>query len=158
MAFDGSARASTGLDRVLAKMKAAAEVIRKAGEAQLAIEAKALAAAIQAAAPERTGALKSTIRALETEPGRWAVVAGGAATTKKVRQGVKDKDFAEAKTTGGSHGEYDYVRGVEFGHRDGKGHVPAEPFFFTTYRARRAGIRRRVADRALKAASDHDLT
>lgn len=41
---------------------------------------------------------------------------------------------------------YDYSRAIEFGHRAKDGEqVPAQPFFFPTYRARRSSIRGRIS-------------
>lgn len=157
MAFDAS-KYLAGKQRVLAELVKVANAARRAGSAQIEVEAKQLAEAIKAAAPERSGTLKSTVVAVKVSETRWEVRAGGPATTKKVRNDVKEKDFAEALVTGGNHGEFDYARGVEFGHRDGKGHVPAEPFFWPTYRRRRGGIRKRIVDRGLKAVANDNKT
>lgn len=94
-------------------------------------EAEGLAAAMQqaASAHQKTGATVQSVKAVPTsKPSRARVVAGGDLTTKEVRQG--------------SGVSYDYVRAEEFGTVN----EHAIPFFFTTYRARRAGIKQRIAE------------
>jgi HK97 gp10 family phage protein len=90
-------------------------------------EADGLAAAIQAAAPKKTGTLAGSVR---VRRGRNTlelfVEAGGAATTKEVRAG--------------SGQPYDYALGEEFGNS----HAPAHPFFWNTFRARQADIRANI--------------
>jgi HK97 gp10 family phage protein len=89
-----------------------------------------LADDIRAAAPEgETGKLKESIR---VRRGRNTlelfVEAGGNLTTKEVR--------------GGSGVPYDYALAQEFGTQK----RPAQPFFYSTYRARRADIRQEIDD------------
>lgn len=97
-------------------------------------EAEALAAAMKARVPVKTGRLRDSIYAERVKTSTIAgqkgllevrVVAGGTLTTVAARQG---------------HGSYDYSRGVEFGTSD----TQAEPFFFNTYRARKGQIRAAV--------------
>lgn len=123
-------------------------------EAQFDLEIDALVQAVKRAVPVKTGTMRDTVRA---EPGdkpnsRRIVVGGVPATRKKVRSGVSFDDFQKAKASGGSKGEYDYPMGVEFGHRTVDGaHVPADPFLFPTYRARKRGMKRRLRAHARKA-------
>lgn len=93
-------------------------------------EANDLAAAIQAeAAQGATGNLKQSVRVVVSKSGLLATVrAGGPLTTKEVREG--------------SGVNYDYALGQEFGNE----HAPAQPFFYSTYRARREGIQRRLEE------------
>jgi len=146
--------------RILAKLRAAAPSVIQEVEAQLNLEAIELAAAVKRAVPKRTGTMAETVR---VEPGdrpmSLKVVVGGVpATRKKVRQGVKKADFEKARQEGGFQGEYDYPMGVELGHRavDGS-HVPAEPFFWPTYRARKKGMRRRMSAAGRRGLKNFDL-
>jgi hypothetical protein len=135
-----------GLEKKLAAMRALPEKLQETCRAQLDAEAKELADAIRRVVPERTGTLRGTVRVEPSEdPLIRRVAAGGRATTVKVRRGVKDADFAKALQSGGAKGEYDYARGVEFGHlsRDGD-HVGPRPFFFQTFRARRKAMSQRL--------------
>ncbi len=89
-------------------------------------EADTLAEAIRAAAPRDTGTLANSVNVrrrkgeLELE-----VIAGGDATTKGDR---------------GPDGVADYALFVEYGTQD----AAAQPFFYSTYRERAAGIRQRI--------------
>lgn len=150
-----------GLERKIAQMRALPKALQDTVAAELDKETLELVAAMQRAAPKKSGALSESIREEPTgDPTMRKVVAGGRATTKKVRsravsagrgktQGVSDADFAKALANGGNQGEFDYSRADEFGHKtpDGR-HVAPHPFFFPTWRARRRGIAAR-----LKAAS-----
>jgi HK97 gp10 family phage protein len=102
---------------------------RTGAQATLIEEAQKLAAAMKQAVPVKSGKLRDSIR---VEAGRNAlevkVKAGGPLTTKEVRAG--------------SGVSYDYALGTEFGTQK----EAAEPFFFTTYRAKRRGIRRSIAN------------
>lgn len=150
-----------GVDRAIAKLRRALPRITGAAVRQIEKEAKDLADAVRQAAPEGpTGNLKKSVEARQVSPTAWEVRAGGELTTKKVRAGVKAKDIAKAKVAQNNKGEFDYARGVEFGHRTPDGeHVPAHPFFYPTYRARKGGIRKRILASAQQAAAaDPDLT
>jgi HK97 gp10 family phage protein len=99
--------------------------------AELKRQADDLADAIRAAAPQGdTGHLKDSV---EVRRGRGSlslvVTAGGDATTKEVRAG--------------SGQPYDYAMGVEFGNE----HVPAQPFFYSTYAERKDDIEQAIADK-----------
>ncbi len=50
--------------------------------------------------------------------------------------------------------EAPYPAHLEFGHRDGKGHVPAKPFWFTTLRVLRKRFKSRTSRAASKAIKD----
>jgi hypothetical protein len=86
--------------------------------------------AIEDAAPRGTsGKLAGSV---QVRRGRGTlelvVTAGGAATTKQVRKG--------------SGTEYDYSLAVEFGNE----HVPAQPFFYSTWNDMRADVAEAIAD------------
>lgn len=148
--------------KLKASLQRLPERVRQALEIQVAQEAADLAAAVKRAVPVDTGTLRDTVR-VERDGDVFSIAVGGPATTKKVRSrkvaagrkktiGVSDADFARALLTGGNRGEFDYARGVEFGHRTASGaHVAARPFLFPTYRARKKAIRRRVKAAARKA-------
>jgi hypothetical protein len=94
-------------------------------------EANGLAAAMKdaAGAHRRSGNTVESIQVAKTsKASRFRVTAGGDLTTKEVRKG-------SGKT-------FDYVRGEEFSTVT----MPAIPFFFTTYRARKAEMKKRIAD------------
>ena len=137
------------LDARFRRMRVAVKTANEAGQQR---DADELVRVIAAAAPRKTGTLAKSVRKVEgvTKAGRAyvAVVAGGRTTTRKVRKGVSDADFAKALANGGNQGEFDYSRAVEFG-APGR---PAEPFFYPTYRKlkRRLKARRsRVVKKAI---------
>lgn len=147
-------------DRVLARLaKLPKEVIAQV-DAQVRREAAELTEAVRRAVPVKSGALRDSVRfEAGDRPLAYVIKAGDVpATRKKVRRGVKFDDFQKAKAEGGFKGEYDYALAVEFGHRteDGK-HVPAEPFLFPTYRARKKAMRRRVSAAARKGLKSFNL-
>jgi hypothetical protein len=117
-------------------------------DAALEQEAEDLASAIRGVTPEITGALLRSVR-VEKDP-KWRLtyyvkVGGVPETRKKVRKGVHDSDFAHARKHGGFTGEFDYTLAVEFGHLMENGEkVPAEPFIYPTFRARRQRMQRRL--------------
>ena len=137
------------LDARFRRMRAAVKAANEAGQQR---DADELVRAIAGAAPRKTGTLAKSVRKVEgvNKRGRpyVAIVAGGKTTTRKIRAGVKDGDFAKALVSGGNQGEFDYSRAVEFG-APGR---PAEPFFYVTYRKlkRRLKARRsRVVKKAI---------
>jgi HK97 gp10 family phage protein len=94
-------------------------------------EAEGLAQAMRARAAQhsRSGNTVKSIQVVRTnKANKVRIVAGGDLTTREVRKG--------------SGMAYDYVRAEEFGTVDTK----AIPFFYNTYRARKAGIRQRIAN------------
>lgn len=137
----------TGRERALRRMRALGPEVRKAVRAQLAKEAEDLADLIWRRVPVDTGTLRDSI---EVRPGKrplsMTIKAGGEPTRKRVRKGVKDAHFAKAKVTGGSRGEYDYARAVEFGTSEQQ----AQPFFWPSYRQRKRTVRRRMNAAAKK--------
>lgn len=135
-------------DRLKRKLRSLPAAAEKAVKAQLEKEAADLADLIRRRVPVDTGTLRDSVRVTPGDrPLSLKIKAGGETTRKKVRKGVKDVHFAKAKITGGSRGEYDYARGVEFGTSE----QPAQPFFWPSYRQRKRQIRRRMSTAAKRA-------
>lgn len=95
-------------------------------QSAIAASAQELAGAIRSRAPIKSGNLARSVAAVALKSGGFRVQAGGDLTTREVRKG--------------SGKPYDYARAVEFGTVNEKAH----PFFYNTYRARKAGIKRKV--------------
>lgn len=84
-------------------------------------QADGLAAAVKERAPRDRGKLRESVRVRQGRNDLEQIVeAGGPLTTRQ-----------------GTSTSYDYALADEFGNE----HVPARPFFYPTYRARRAGMR-----------------
>lgn len=97
--------------------------------------ADGLAEDIRRAAPVgETGRLKESVRVTRGRKSlELYVEAGGPLTTKEVR--------------GGSGVAYDYALGQEFGNS----RTPANPFFYSTYRARRDEVRADIEEAVAQA-------
>lgn len=109
--------------------------VRAAAAAQAAIEANNLTIAMRSAAPKDDGTLAASVRMEVGKSGdQFIVKAGGAATTRPVREGAT--------------AQYDYSLASEWG-REGQ---PARGWFYPTYRFRRKKIRRNIEQAALAAA------
>jgi len=125
-----------GLEAVLDRLARIPIEVRKAVEAQVQKEADDLVAAEKRAAP---------VSELEDHPGQLrdsieAYLSPSNPLRRRIIVGARD-------SKGRLFGSY-----VEFGHTSPDGsYTPASPFFFPTYRARRKGIRRRIAGAATKA-------
>jgi HK97 gp10 family phage protein len=72
-------------------------------------------------APKLTGTLAASIRSRKSGPMKYRITAGGPSTTKE---------------------GYDYAVGQEFGNH----HAPAQPYFFTGYRARKRDAKKKIRD------------
>lgn len=126
--------------RAISRLRKIPPAIRKSQRTEIMSAAQELVAAQRAVAPVEDGTLRNSIQYRDvSNASRIAarVEAGGAATTKPVRKGVKPT--------------YDYAKGVEFGTSD----TAAKPFFYGPYRARRKQFRRKrdkAARDAIKAA------
>lgn len=143
----GSARV-IGKDRVKALFAAISKDMAIELDKVTKDEAEATADAIRRAVPVLSGALKRSVRVVKHpwKTASYAIKIGGVAgTRKRVRKGVTNADFAQAKQSGGHQGEYDYTLAVEFGHiaEDGT-RVPAEPFAYPTFRARQKASMARI--------------
>lgn len=149
------------LARVKARLAALPPVVVQATSAAVQKEAQGLAEAVKRAAPVDEGDLRGSVH---VEPGDHEgaakIVVGGAATTRGIGKRTYDRSVAlgsgdtkgRVKTVGGQHVTYDYALGVEFGHRARNGsHVPAQPFLYPTYRARKKAMARRIKAAARKA-------
>lgn len=122
------------LDRKLAAIPVAA---RATMAAEIDAAASQVVFAARTLVPKKSGRLASTIRKVAGEHElQTKVVAGGAATTKPVRNG------ADAS--------YDYALGVEFGTQD----TPPHPFFFPAYRLTKKRAKSRVRRAVSKAARE----
>jgi HK97 gp10 family phage protein len=108
-----------------AELKSRSEKLKANAASAIEYAAQDLAGAIRARAKVRSGNTAKSVKAVKL-PSGWRVQAGGDLTTKEVRKG--------------SGVTYDYTRAEEFGTVDMK----ARPFFFNTYRAKKAGIKRRA--------------
>lgn len=118
------------------RLKAIPVEIRKNLRAQLKANAEELVAAQRQYAPvddQAGGELRDSIRQKDNSTAARmsrVVRAGGATTTRAVRKGVK--------------ATYDYALGQEFGTEN----MPANPFFFPPYRAKRKAFKARLAKAA----------
>lgn len=127
----------TNLERVLARLAKVPDAIKKAAANQLVIEVSELVAAQKRAAPvdeksDNPGALRDSLHFYENPRRPLSYIILGDA-----------KD--EAGKFIGSN--------VDAGHRTKDGqHVPGAHFFFTTYRARKKPMRRRLLAASRKAA------
>lgn len=122
-------------DRVLRRIPEAAKIeLREA----LSRAAELITNTQRAYAPVDDGALQGSIRhePVSEQEGKIAVAikAGGAATTRRVRNGQSIT--------------YDYALAQEFGTQD----QPAQPFFFPAYRVTKKRVKGRVTRAVKKAA------
>lgn len=134
-------------ERVLTVLKRLPPAMKLAVQETLEEEAAELVEAMKRACPvghdlEHTpGDLRDSIHA---EDGSRALRSGGTRTEllKTVTADAKDEN-----------GKVFIGPPVEFGHlTKAGGHVPAHPFFFPTWRAHRAGIKRRMTQKGRAAA------
>lgn len=131
----------TNKARALRRFVAIPKFVRAAVLAQNEANARDLVRAQKRAAPKDDLTLEASIEATDESKEHRVVQrirAGGATTTKPVRKSEK-----------GGAPNYDYALGQEFGTED----MPANPFFFPPYRARRKGYRaslRKAARDAVK--------
>lgn len=127
-----------GLAAVLARLQRIPVEVREAVGHQVQQEADDMVAAIKRAAPvsefeDHPGQLRDSIESYKPQEEARAL-------RRRIIVGARDPK-------GKLFGSY-----VEFGHtKEGGGYVPASPFFWPTYRARRKGMRRRIAAAARKA-------
>lgn len=120
-------------------MAAIPKKVREAAERQLDVNADELVAAQRVAAPEKEGALRDSIRKEDASgEGRVAraVRAGGKTTTRPVRKGAT--------------ATYDYALAQELGTEK----MPANPFFYPPYRAKRRKFKARIGTAIRRAIRD----
>lgn len=128
-------RSAASVERLRKRLAKVPLEVRAAAATEALLQAQALGAAIQRAAPKDEGKLKESVRVEGDRTGeRFLVKAGGPLTTRPVRKGAS--------------ATYDYANAVEHGTQKMK----REPFFYPTYRARRAQIRRAIVNAAARAA------
>lgn len=111
--------------------------VKKDLQESLTASANELAGKMRSAAPVDDGDLRASIRVKEFDRGGIGalVLAGGALTTKPVRHGQSVR--------------YDYSLAIELGTQE----QLAQPFFYPSYRRRKAKIRTK-ASKAVRAAVD----
>ena len=120
----------TNAARFSRRLRAIPPAVRKAVRDQLRANAEDLVQGIQRAVPVEDGTLRSTVENEDTSNERrirQTVRAGGERTTRPVRKSAK-----------GNAPTYDYALAQEFGTSD----MPANPFFYPTYRAKRKAFKR----------------
>jgi HK97 gp10 family phage protein len=120
------------------KLERVAMAAAKAGYGAVLTKAREIGGAMKSAVPRDKGTLAASIR-LETDANnlRATIKAGGPTTTRPVRSGGPD---------------YDYARAQEFGTSD----QPANPFFFPAWRLGRKGARSAI-NRAMKQAIEAEM-
>ncbi len=124
-----------GLDRLNRKLKRLPRKAREEIGKALRDSGAEMVSLARNLAPAEDGTLRDSIHSTFYEDSlKVTIEAGGAATTKPVRDG------ADA--------EYDYAMGQEFGTRN----MPANPFFFPAYRAIRKKAKSRLSRAITKAA------
>jgi HK97 gp10 family phage protein len=119
-----------------AELKQRSEKLKANASSAIEYAAQDLAGAIRTRAKVRSGNTAKSVEAVKLPSGGWRVQAGGDLTIKEVRKG--------------SGVTYDYTRAEEFGTVDMK----ARPFFFNTYRAKKAGIKRRALQKLTEGVVD----
>lgn len=135
--------------RASRRLRAIPPLVRKQVRAQLTANAAELVRAQKAFAPVDDGDLRASIRFEDaSSAGRIAmtVKAGGSRTTKAIGTRTYDREVnintgdtrGRAKKAGGKSVTYDYALGQEFGTED----MPANPFFFPPYRAKKRAFKR----------------
>lgn len=128
---------SAQMARFVRRMNAIPVAVRAAVHPALDSSAAELVDTMKRVAPHEDGDLQ---RSIEANPGKHElareVTAGGEITTRPVRNG------ADA--------EYDYALGQEFGTVD----MPANPFFFPTFRLLRKRLNNRIKRSIRKAVKD----
>lgn len=130
-----SLKSAASLARLRKRLEKVPLQIRAAAATEALLQAQALGQAIQRMAPTDEGKLRESVRIERGQFGdRFYVKAGGPTTTRPVREGVS--------------ATYDYANAVEFGTQKKK----AEPFFYPTYRANRAQMKRSIQNVIRKAA------
>ena len=153
-----------GLDRLVRQMKALPKLQIEAVAAANLANAEELAAAIERAAPKRSGA---TRRSVKVETGQAAAAAGDAQAALKAAAGLNlrivagDDDafyvrFVEHGTAGAPAGSFRDAKGKARKNKTVHHATPAQPFFWPTVRAHKARIKRKVtkaANQAAKAAA-----
>ncbi len=127
-------------NRFKRRLRAIAPSVRRAVRAELNANGDDLTEAQKRAAPYGDGDLQGSIQKEDVSTDRRIAVqvrAGGEATTRPVRKSEK-----------GNAPSYDYALGQELGTEK----MPANPFFYPPYRARRKKYKRGLANVAKKAA------
>lgn len=125
------------------RMAAIPSAVKKAAFQALEKYANQMFSSMKAAVPVDEGTLRDSIR-MEKDPEkvRITIRAGGPTTQRAVRKGARNKKTGKAVT-------YDYARAQEFGTHE----MPANPFFWPSYRLFRKPMRaaaKRAMTKAIK--------
>jgi HK97 gp10 family phage protein len=130
-----TSRRVLGVEALRAKLKALPPAVREELQTSLTESAETIAAQQRSLVAVESGELKGTIKVTPFSRGGIGAVitAGGEATTKPVRDGQS--------------ATYDYALAQELGTQD----QLAQPFFYPSFRQKKAGARRK-ASKAVRAA------
>ena len=129
-------------------MNALPDNIRAPIRAEIFHQAAVLRGDIAAAAPGgATGNLKRSVRVTPGTRSRMAALvrAGGELTT--IRRGITAPQSVGGHRVQSVADSYDYAIAIEFGTRN----IPAQPFFFSTYRAKKSKLRQAIKNEAIDA-------
>lgn len=132
--------------RIVAKLKQIPDVAVEAARIAMEAGAQEIVDEMRAMAPHRTGDLRDSIG------WTWGNAPAGTFVIASVRSGKNQGDqYATLRITiyAGSKDAF-YARFQEFGTRD----MPAHPFFFPTWKAKRAEFRNRIRQRVRAAIRD----
>lgn len=120
------------------RLERVARAAAEAGFAEVMNGAREIGSAMKRAVPRDKGVLADSIRIeFDGNMGRAFIKAGGPTTTRPVRSGGPD---------------YDYARAQEYGTTE----QPAQPFFFPTLRLMKKTVRGKI-DRAIKKAIEAEM-
>ena len=136
--------------RLRARLEKVPDVARRAAAAEMEACAQEIVDAMKAAAPFKSGALRDSIG------WTWGDVPAGSFVIADIRSGKNKGDqyaTLRIKIYAGNRAAF-YARFVEFGTKTG---VRAQPFFFPTWKAKKAEFRRRIAA-AVRAAIKREFT
>ena len=129
--------------RIVAKLKQIPDVAVDAARQAMEEVAQEIVEAMRAAAPKgKTGRLRDSIG------WTWGEVPAGSFVIDEIRSGKNKGDqyaTLRIKIYAGNREAF-YARFQEFGTRS----QPAQPFFFSTWKAKRAEFRRRIRERVRK--------
>jgi HK97 gp10 family phage protein len=127
--------ANNGLADFKRRLKALPDAAKRAAAVALDTSANELVAAQRTLAPREDGTLQASIEWHQTAELTRTITAGGETTTRPVKGG----DY-----------EYDYALGQEFGTQE----MPANPFFWPAYRLTKKRIRNRIKRAISKGVKD----
>lgn len=130
--------------RLTARLQKVPEIARAAAQKAMEEGAQEIVDAMKAAVPVESGDLRDSIG------WTWGDVPAGSFTIADVRSGPRKGDqyaTLRIKIYAGNRDAF-YARFVEFGTRTG---MPAQPFFYSTWKQKRAAFRKRIRDAVKRA-------